>query len=60
MSTSTSYLHVVIFIGVAMQPEGLIAATLAVSQERNSFTTNQTSILKIVRFNAQNVATFNV
>ena len=44
------------FIGVAMQPE---AATLAVSQERKSFTTNHTSILKIVRFNAQNVAQFD-
>ena len=35
------------FIGVAMQPETLIAATLAVSQERKSFR-NHTSILKIV------------
>ena len=35
-------------IGVAMQPEALVAATLAVSQERKSFTTNHTSILKIV------------
>ena len=50
---------VVIFIGVAMQPEALVAATLAVSQERKSFTTNHTSILKIVRFNAQNVAQFD-
>ena len=47
---------VVIFIGVAMQPEAIVAATLAVSQERKSFTTNHTSILKIVRFNAQNMA----
>ena len=38
------------FIGVAMQPEALIAATLAVSQERKNFTTNHTSILKIVLF----------
>ena len=45
-------------IGVAMQPEALVAATLAVSQEWKSFTTNHTSILKIVRFNAQNVAQF--
>ena len=36
------------FLGVAMQPEALVAATLAVSQERKSFTTNHTSILKIV------------
>ena len=43
-------------IGVAMQPEALVAA---VSQELNSFTTNHTSILKIVRFNAQNVAQFD-
>ena len=50
---------VIIFIGVAMQPEALVAATLAVSQERKSFTTNHTSILKIVRFNAQNVAQFD-
>ena len=42
-----------------MQPEALIAATLAVSQERKSFTTNHTSILKIVQFNEQNVAQFN-
>ena len=41
------------FIGVAMEPEALVAATLAVSQERKSFTTNHTSILKIVRFIAQ-------
>ena len=46
-------------IGVAMQPEVLVAATLAVSQELNSFTTNHTSILKIARFNAQNVAQFD-
>ena len=46
-------------IGVAMQPEALVAATLAVSQERKSFTTNHTSILKIVRYNAQNVAQFD-
>ena len=50
---------VVIFIGVAMQPEAIVAATLAVSQERKCFTTNHTSILKIVRFNAQNVARFD-
>ena len=37
-----------------MQSEALVAVTLAVSQERNSFMTNHTSILKIVRFNAQN------
>ena len=37
----------------------IVAATLAVSQERKSFTTNHTSILKIVRFNAQNVAQFD-
>ena len=47
------------FIGVAMEPEALIATTLAVSQERKIFTTNHTSILKIVRFNAQNVAQFD-
>ena len=47
------------FIDVAMGPEALVAATLAVSQERKSFTTNHTSILKIVRFNAQNVAQFD-
>ena len=46
-------------IGVAMQLEALVAATLAVSQELKSFTTNHTSILKIVRFNAQNVAQFD-
>ena len=52
---------VVIFIGVVMQPEAIVAATLAVSQERKSFTTNpHTFILKIVRFNAQNVAQFDV
>ena len=50
---------VVIFIGVAMQPEAVVAVTLAVSQERKSFTTNHTSILKIVRFNVQNVAQFD-
>ena len=50
---------VVIFIGVAMQPEAIVAATVAVSQERKSFTTNHTSILKIVRFNAQNMAQFD-
>ena len=49
----------VIFIGVAMQPEAIVAATLAVSQEQKGFTTNHTSILKIVRFNAQNVAQFD-
>ena len=42
-----------------MQPEALIAATSAVSQERKSFTTNHTSILKIVRFNEQNVVQFD-
>ena len=42
-----------------MQSEVLVAATLAVSHERESFTTNYTSILKIVRFNAQNVAQFD-
>ena len=42
-----------------MQPEVLVAATLAVSQERKNFTTNHTSILKIVRFNEQNVALFD-
>ena len=44
-------------LGVAAR--SYIAATLAVSQERKSFTTNHTSILKIVRFNAQIVAQFN-
>ena len=47
------------FIGVAMQPEALVAATLAVSQELKRFTTNHITILKIVRFNAQNVAQFD-
>ena len=49
-------------IGVAMQPEALVAATLAVpvSQEQKSFRTNHTSIFKIVRFNAQNVAQLDV
>ena len=42
-----------------MEPEALVAATLAVFQERKSFTTKNTSILKIVRFNAQNVAQFD-
>ena len=42
-----------------MQPEALIAATLAVSQERKFFTTNHTSILKMVRFNEQNMAQFD-
>ena len=42
-----------------MEPEALVAATLAVSQERKSFTTNHTSILKIVRFNVQHVAQFD-
>ena len=42
-----------------MESEALEAATLAVSQERKIFTTNHTSILKIVRFNAQNVAQFD-
>ena len=42
-----------------MQPVALVAATLAVSQERKSFTTNHTSILKTVRFNEQNVAQFD-
>ena len=50
---------VVIFIGVAMQPEAIVAATLAVSQERKGVTTNHTPILKIVPFNAQNVAQFD-
>ena len=36
------------FIGVAMQPESLVAATLAVSQEQKSFRTNHTSILNIL------------
>ena len=31
-----------------MQPEALVAATLAVSQERKSFTTNHTSILNFM------------
>ena len=31
-----------------MQPEALVASTLAVSQEQKSFRTNHTSILKIV------------
>ena len=52
-------MNTLIKIGVAMQHEALVAATLAVSQERKSFTTNHTSILKIVRFNAQNVAQFD-
>ena len=42
-----------------MQPEALVAATLAVSQEGKSFTTNHTSILKIVLFNEQNAAQFD-
>ena len=42
-----------------MQPEALVAATLAVSQERKRFTINHTSILKIVRFNEQNMAHFD-
>ena len=42
-----------------MQPEALVAATSAVSQERKSFTTNHTSILKIVRFYEQNLAQFD-
>ena len=52
-------MNTLIKIAVAMQPEALVAATLAVSQERKSFMTNHTSILKIVRFNAQNVAQFD-
>ena len=56
MNTTLIKIGVAIFIGVAIQPEALVAA---VSQERKSFTTNHTSILKIVRFNAQNVAQFN-
>ena len=58
MNTTLIKIGVAIFIGVAIQPEALIAATLAVSQEQKSFTTNHISILKIVRFNAQNVAQF--
>ena len=46
-----------------MQPAALVAATLAVSlavsQERKNFTSNHTSLLKIVRFNTQNVAQFD-
>ena len=42
-----------------MQPEALQAATLPVSLEHKSFTTNHRSILKIVRFNAQNMAQFD-
>ena len=42
-----------------MEPVALVATTLAVSQERKSFTINHISILKIVRFNAQNVAQFD-
>ena len=42
-----------------MQPEALVAATLAVSQERKSFTTNHTSTLKILRFYEQNLAQFD-
>ena len=56
MNTTLIKIGTVIFIGLAMQPEVLIAATLA--QERKTFTTNHTSILKIVRFIAQNVAQF--
>ena len=41
-------MNTLIKIGVAMQPEPLVAATLAVSQERKSFTTNHTSILKLM------------
>ena len=59
VNTTLIKIDVAIFIGVAMQPEALIAATLAVSQERKIFTTNHTSILKIVRFNAQNVPQFD-
>ena len=57
-SNATSAVGLII-IGVAMQPEAIVAATLAVSQERKSFTTNHTSILNIVQFNAQNVAQFD-
>ena len=46
MNTTLIKIGVVIFIGVAMQPEALVAATLAVSQERKSFTTNHTSIIE--------------
>ena len=42
-----------------MQPEALVAATLAVAEERKSFTKNHTSILKIVRFYEQNLAQFD-
>ena len=59
VNTTLIKIGVFIFIGVAMQPEALIAATLAVSQERKSFTPDHTSILKIVHFNAQNVAQFD-
>ena len=57
--TTDNHVNTLIKIGVAMQPEALVAATLAVSQERKSFTTNHTSVLKIVRFNAQNVTQFD-
>ena len=53
VNTTLIKIGVAIFISVAIQPEALVAATLAVSQERKSFTTNHTSILKIVRFNAK-------
>ena len=59
MNTKLIIIGVVIFIGVAMQPEALNAVTLAVSQEIKSFTTKHTFIFKIVRFNAQNVAQFD-
>ena len=59
MNTKLIKIGVVIFIDVAMQPEALIVATLAASQKRKSFTTSRKSILKIVRFNAQNMAQFD-
>ena len=43
-----------------MEPVALVAATLAVSQERKSFRTNHTSIFEDSSiFNAQNVAQFD-
>ena len=59
MNITLIKIGMVICIGVSMQLEALVAATSAVSQERKSFTTNHTSILKIVHFNAQNVAQFD-
>ena len=55
----TSFCSYGTIMGVATELLALAVASLAISQERKSFKKNHTSVLIIIRTNAQNFPQFN-